>query len=73
MALQRVTIGFSNGTESLGVRLEDDALDGLLRAVAGGEWHDLTVDDGTIRLNLSQVVYVRTSRDEHRVGFGTAT
>jgi hypothetical protein len=73
MALQRVTIGFDNGTESLGVRIEDDALDSLLQAVAGGEWHDLTVDDGTIRLNLSQVVYVRTSRDEHRVGFGSAS
>ncbi len=73
MALQRVTIGFVNGTESLGVRIEDDALDGLLQAVAGGEWHDLTVDDGTIRLNLSEVVYVRTARDEHKVGFGSAT
>jgi hypothetical protein len=73
MALQRVTIGFSNGTESLGVRLEDDALDGLLRSVASGEWHDLTVEDGTIRLNLGQVVYVRTARDEHKVGFGSAS
>jgi hypothetical protein len=73
MALQRVTIGFAGGTQNLGVRLEDEALDGLLRAVAGGEWHDLTVDDGTIRLNLSQVVYVRTERDEHKVGFGSAT
>ena len=73
MALQRVTIGFAGGTEVLAVRLEDDALDGLLQAVAGGDWHDLTVDDGTIRLNLSQVVYVRTARDEHRVGFGSAS
>jgi hypothetical protein len=73
MTPQRVTIGFSHGTESLGVRLDDDALDGLLRAVAGGEWHDLTVDDGTIRLNLSHVVYVRTARDEHKVGFGSAS
>ena len=73
MALQRVTIGFSGGTQVLAVRIEDDALDGLLRAVAGGEWHDLTVDDGTIRLNLAEVVYVRTSRDEHRVGFGAAS
>jgi len=72
MALQRVTIGFAGGAEVLAVRLEDDALDELLQAVAGGDWHDLTVDDGTIRLNLSQVVYVRTSRDEHRVGFGAA-
>jgi hypothetical protein len=72
MALQRVTIGFAGGTEVLAVRIEDEALDSLLRSVAGGDWHDLTVDDGTIRVNLSQVVYVRTSRDEHRVGFGSA-
>ncbi len=72
MALQRVTIGFAGGTEILAVRIEDEALDGLLQCVVGGDWHDLTVDDGTIRLNLSQVVYVRTARDEHRVGFGSA-
>ena len=72
MALQRVTIGFAGAAQVLAVRVEDDALDGLLQAVAGGDWHDLTVDDGTIRLNLGQVVYVRTSRDEHKVGFGAA-
>lgn len=72
MALQRVTIGFSGGTQVLAVRVEDEALDGLLQAVASGDWHDLTVDDGTIRLNLGQVVYVRTARDEHKVGFGAA-
>ena len=71
MALQRVTIGFT-GSQVLGVRVEEAALDGLLEALASGDWHDLTVDDGTIRLNLSQVVYVRTNLDEHRVGFGAA-
>lgn len=69
MALQRVTIGFASN-QVLAVRLEDDALDGLLAALAPGDWHDLSVDDGTVRLNLGQVVYVRTERDEHRVGFG---
>jgi hypothetical protein len=73
MALQRVTIGFAGGGQTLAVRMEDAALDGLLKGVKGGDWHDLTVDDGTIRLNLSQVVYVRTARDEHRVGFGSAS
>ncbi|MBA3329065.1 MAG: hypothetical protein H0T43_12270 [Solirubrobacterales bacterium] len=69
MALQRVTIGFF-GTQVLGVRLEEEPLQALLQALAAGDWHDLKVDDGTIRLNLSQVVYVRTELDEHRVGFG---
>jgi hypothetical protein len=70
MALQRVTIGLSASAQVLAVRVEDDALDTLLQALRGGDWHDLTVDDGTIRLNLGQVQYVRTTRDEHRVGFG---
>ncbi len=72
MALQRVTIGLSASAQVLAVRVEDDDLDNLLQALKGGDWHDLTVDDGTIRLNLGQVLYVRTSRDEHRVGFGAA-
>lgn len=70
MALQRVTIGLSASAQVLAVRVEDEALDGLLQALKGGDWHDLVVDDGTIRLNLSQVQYVRTTRDEHKVGFG---
>ena len=69
MALQKVSIGFSS-PQVIAVRMEDEALDGLLQALAGGEWHDLAVDGGTIRLNLSQVVYVRTELDEHKVGFG---
>lgn len=70
MALQRVSIGMTAHAQVLSVRIEDAALDELLQALKGGDWHDLTVDDGTIRLNLSQVLYVRTTRDEHRVGFG---
>ena len=69
MALQRVTMGFAAG-QVLAVRVEDAALDDLLEALAGGGWHDVALDDGTMRLNLAQVVYVRTERDEHRVGFG---
>jgi len=69
MALQRVTIGFT-GSQVLEVKLEDAALDSLLEGLAGAAWYDLTVDDGTIRLNLAQVMYVRTNRDEQRLGFG---
>lgn len=70
MALQRVSIGFSS-PQVLSVRMEDAALDGLLQSLKAGDWHDLTVDGGTIRLNLSEVVYVRTERDDHLVGFGS--
>jgi hypothetical protein len=69
MALQRVSIGFSS-PQVLSVRMEDVALDGLLQSLKAGDWHDLTIDGGTIRLNLGEVVYVRTELDEHRVGVG---
>ncbi len=72
MALQRVTIGMTAHAQVLAVRIADEDLDTLLQAVKGGDWHDLTVEDGTIRLNLGQVLYVRTTRDEHKVGFGAS-
>jgi len=69
MALQRVTIGFQ-GSQVLTLKMQDEDLDALLKALPSGDWHDITVDDGTVRTNLSQVVYVKTDRDESRVGFG---
>ncbi len=69
MALQRVNIGFY-GTQVLPVRLEDGALSGLLDGLAEGGWHELTTEDGQVRLNLGQVVYVKVDRADQRVGFG---
>jgi hypothetical protein len=69
MALQRVNIGFY-GTQVLPLRIEDSVLDELLRALPDGGWHDLAAEDGTVRLNLAQVVYVKTDRADQRVGFG---
>jgi hypothetical protein len=69
MALQRVTIGFQ-GSQVLTLKMDDSDLDALLEALSAGDWHDVTVDDGTVRANLSQVVYVKTDRDGSRVGFG---
>ena len=69
MALQRVNIGFY-GTQVLPVRVEDDALRGLLDGLADGGWHELSTEDGTVRLNLAQVVYVKVERADQRVGFG---
>jgi hypothetical protein len=66
--LDRATIGFEGG-QVLAVRVKPEALDRLTAALAAGGWHDLEVDDGTVRLDLAKVVYLRTERDEHRVGF----
>jgi hypothetical protein len=64
-----VTLGFQGGG-GLALRLTEKEARGLTAALAGGEWYDVDDVDGPVRINLSQVVYVRTERDEQRVGFG---
>ena len=66
--MEKVTIGFFGG--GLPLRMKSDQLDLLLKALPDGGWHDIEAEDGAVRLNLGVVVYVRSDRDEHRVGFG---
>ena len=66
--MEKVTIGFFGGALSL--RVTSEHLDALLKALPAGGWHDIEAEDGTVRLNLAIVVYVKTDRDQHRVGFG---
>jgi hypothetical protein len=66
---REVTIGFSGG-QSLSVRLADEAIKELGGSLGHDGWHELAVEDGTVRLRLDQVVYVRVETGEHRVGFG---
>jgi hypothetical protein len=67
---QRISIGFQGG-QVLGARVAPDDLKELRRALEGSGWHELHTEDGTVALNLAQVVYVNVDSDEHRVGFGT--
>jgi hypothetical protein len=68
---ERISIGFHGG-QVLGVRVTAKELAALERALEkGGEgWHELPVEDGNVRVDLSAVVYVRIESDEPRVGFG---
>ena len=61
--------GVQRYVSNLTAKLEESALNDLLGKLDGGGWHDLPVEDGTLRLNLSQVVYVKTDKDEPRIGF----
>ena len=68
--LVNVTIGFQ-ASMPLNLRVSDEALKDLLKAVGKDEgWHDLEIHDGRVRLSLQHVLYVRTDKEEHRVGFG---
>ena len=64
----RTSIGFDGG-QVLAVRVRPEGLARLREALVGGGWHDLEVEDGTVRVNVARVVYVHAETDEHRVGF----
>ena len=66
---QRISIGFHGG-QVLTARVSPDQLKKLRRALEGGGWHELEAEDGTVAVNLGQIVYVNVDSDEHRVGFG---
>ena len=66
----KVSIGFAGG-QVLAVRVASDSLERLGAALADSRgWHELAIDDGSVRLDLAQVAYVRVDSDEPRVGFG---
>lgn len=67
--LRRISVGFQGG-QVLALRVGEDQLKGLYKALPDGGWHELESDDGPVRLYLGQVVYVRAEDEESHVGFG---
>jgi hypothetical protein len=66
-----VEIGFAHGS-SLRMRLEEAGYDELRRLLTdggGARWHELDAHDGTVTLDLSQVVFVRLDTEPRRAGF----
>ncbi len=68
---QRISIGFQ-ASPPLALRVGDDELERFHGALGGEGWHEITAEDGNVRLDLAHVLWVRTERDEQRVGFGAA-
>ncbi|MDX6725957.1 MAG: hypothetical protein QOK49_762 [Baekduia sp.] len=66
---QRISIGFQ-ASPPLVTRVSDDELARLRDALGTEGWHDVEADDGSIRLNLQHVLWLRVEKDEQRVGFG---
>jgi hypothetical protein len=66
---QRISIGFQ-ASPPLALRVSDEELKRLNDALGGEGWHDVAAEDGSVRLNLAHVLWLRTELDEHRVGFG---
>jgi hypothetical protein len=68
-AARRVTVGFHGG-QVLALRLAEKQLSELEKALGGGGWHTIVSEEGPVRLDLGQVVYVSADSEDPRVGFG---
>jgi hypothetical protein len=68
-AMRRVTVGFQGG-QVLALKLTDEALKVFNEALGTAGWHQLDSEDGPVRVDLAQIVYVGADSDELRVGFG---
>jgi hypothetical protein len=69
---QRISIGFQ-ASPPLALRVTEKELDKLTGALGTEGWHEIEAEDGSVRLNLAYVLWVRTESEEHRVGFGIAS
>ena len=66
----RIALGFHAGG-ALSLRMQSDKLDALRRLLESGEtgFRDIEAEDGSVLVNLGQVIYLRVESDEQRVGF----
>ncbi len=65
----RLSIGFQGG-QVLAVRLSEQQLRELEKVLGSQGWHEMLSEDGPVRIDLGQVVYVTSETEEPRVGFG---
>jgi hypothetical protein len=65
----RLSIGFQGG-QVLAVRLSEQQLKSLVEALGSQGWHEIQSEDGPVRVDLGQVVYLTSETEEPRVGFG---
>lgn len=69
---QRISIGFM-ASPPVALRVSDDELAKLEGALGGEGWHEVVAEDGSLRMNLANVLWVRTDKDEPKVGFGLSS
>jgi hypothetical protein len=69
---QRISIGF-HASPPIALRVSDDALAALRSALGSTGWHEIEADDGSVKLNLEHVLWVKVDKDEQRVGFGLSS
>jgi hypothetical protein len=66
---RRISVGFQGG-QVLALRVGDDHIKPLYDALGTTGWHEIESEDGPVRVDLAQIVYVSAESDDLRVGFG---
>ena len=68
---RRAALGFNGSGQVLSLRLQDDALEALRKALQDRRdgWYEVEATDGAVLVDLGQVAYLRVESGEHRVGF----
>ena len=66
---QRISIGFQ-ASPPIALRVDDEQLTRLNDALGGEGFHQVDAEDGTVRLSIAHVLWVKVDKDEQRVGFG---
>jgi hypothetical protein len=70
MAAERVSIGFSGG-QVVEVRIAEAKLKEFRQRLENPDgWSDLETEDGTVSLDLGQVVFIRHAAAPQSIGFG---
>jgi hypothetical protein len=69
---QRISIGF-HASPPIALRVSEDELAKLRDAIGTDGWHEVSAEDGDVRLNLKHVLWLKVEREEHRVGFGLSS
>ena len=70
-SFRRAAIGFTGTSQVLSLRLADEQLGALRKALQDGSqrWYEVEATDGAVLVDLGQVAYLRVESGEHRVGF----
>lgn len=66
---KRISIGF-HASPPVALRVSDDELAKLQSVIGTDGWHEVTAEDGSVKLNLQHVLWLKVDKDETRVGFG---
>jgi hypothetical protein len=70
-SFRRAALGFTGTSQVLSLRLADEQLEALRKALQDGSrrWYEVEATDGAVLVDLGQVAYLRVESGEHRVGF----